>query len=92
MADRPHHDVERPLQSLAWQNRQQETRVILPKLRTPNANQVLQRRSAQYFQYDATLAETERFELSVPFKGYDALAKRWFQPLTHVSGSSRGGL
>ena len=31
------------------------------------------------------LAETERFELSVPFNGYDALAKRWFQPLTHVS-------
>ncbi len=31
------------------------------------------------------VAETERFELSVPFNGYDALAKRWFQPLTHVS-------
>jgi hypothetical protein len=31
------------------------------------------------------VAETERFELSVPFKRYDALAKRWFQPLTHVS-------
>jgi hypothetical protein len=31
------------------------------------------------------LAETEGFEPSVPFKRYDALAKRWFQPLTHVS-------
>lgn len=35
---------------------------------------------------EVVMAETERFELSVPFKRYDALAKRWFQPLTHVSG------
>ena len=32
------------------------------------------------------LAETERFELSVPNYQYDGLANRWFQPLTHVSG------
>ncbi len=34
------------------------------------------------------LAETERFELSVQMYPYDGLANRWFQPLTHVSGSS----
>jgi hypothetical protein len=33
------------------------------------------------------LAETERFELSVQMYPYDGLANRWFQPLTHVSGS-----
>lgn len=31
------------------------------------------------------MAETARFELAVPHKRYDALARRWFQPLTHVS-------
>jgi hypothetical protein len=35
------------------------------------------------------LAETERFELSVQMYPYDGLANRWFQPLTHVSGSQR---
>ena len=35
------------------------------------------------------LAETERFELSVQTYPYDGLANRWFQPLTHVSGSQR---
>jgi hypothetical protein len=35
---------------------------------------------------EAILAETEGFEPSVRFNPYDALAKRWFQPLTHVSG------
>ena len=37
------------------------------------------------------LAETERFELSVLMYPYDGLANRWFQPLTHVSGSQRRG-
>ena len=37
------------------------------------------------------LAETERFELSVQMYPYDGLANRWFQPLTHVSGSQRRG-
>ena len=37
------------------------------------------------------VAETERFELSVPSYQYDGLANRWFQPLTHVSGSLRRG-
>ena len=37
------------------------------------------------------MAETERFELSVPSYQYDGLANRWFQPLTHVSGSLRRG-
>ena len=32
------------------------------------------------------MAETEGFEPSIQFNPYDALAKRWFQPLTHVSG------
>ena len=32
------------------------------------------------------MAETERFELSVPNYQHDGLANRWFQPLTHVSG------
>ena len=31
------------------------------------------------------LAETEGFEPSVAHLGYDGLANRWFQPLTHVS-------
>ena len=35
------------------------------------------------------LAETERFELSVQMYPYDGLANRWFQPLTHVSGSQQ---
>jgi hypothetical protein len=33
------------------------------------------------------LAEREGFEPSVAFKGYDALAKRCFRPLSHLSGS-----
>ena len=37
------------------------------------------------------LAETERFELSVQMYPYDGLANRWFQPLTHVSGSQQRG-
>ena len=37
------------------------------------------------------LAETERFELSVPYSQHDGLANRWFQPLTHVSGSQQRG-
>ena len=37
------------------------------------------------------LAETERFELSVPSYQYDGLANRWFQPLTHVSGPQQRG-
>ncbi len=32
------------------------------------------------------LAETPGFEPGVPHSGYDGLANRWFQPLTHVSG------
>ena len=35
------------------------------------------------------MAETEGFEPSVPDYQYDGLANRWFQPLTHVSGSQR---
>ena len=35
------------------------------------------------------VAETERFELSVQMYPYDGLANRWFQPLTHVSGSQQ---
>lgn len=35
------------------------------------------------------LAETPGFEPGVPQLGYDGLANRWFQPLTHVSGSQR---
>ena len=31
------------------------------------------------------MAETVRFELTVRFDPYDALARRWFKPLTHVS-------
>ncbi len=31
------------------------------------------------------LAETPGFEPGVPYSGYDGLANRWFQPLTHVS-------
>ncbi len=31
------------------------------------------------------MAETEGFEPSVAHSGYDGLANRWFQPLTHVS-------
>ncbi len=37
------------------------------------------------------MAETERFELSVRMYPYDGLANRWFQPLTHVSGSQQRG-
>jgi hypothetical protein len=37
------------------------------------------------------LAETEGFEPSVQMYPYDGLANRWFQPLTHVSGSQRRG-
>ena len=39
----------------------------------------------------AEMAETEGFEPSVPNYQYDGLANRWFQPLTHVSGSQRRG-
>ena len=35
------------------------------------------------------MAETEGFEPSVQMYPYDGLANRWFQPLTHVSGSQR---
>ena len=38
---------------------------------------------------NAKVAETERFELSVQMYPYDGLANRWFQPLTHVSGSQQ---
>ncbi len=31
------------------------------------------------------MAETVRFELTVPLAGYDALARRWIRPLSHVS-------
>jgi len=34
-------------------------------------------------------AERERFELSVMLAQYDGLANRWFQPLTHLSGSAK---
>ena len=37
------------------------------------------------------MAETEGFEPSVQMYPYDGLANRWFQPLTHVSGSQRRG-
>ena len=36
------------------------------------------------------MAETEGFEPSVPHSGYDGLANRWFQPLTHVSALVAG--
>jgi hypothetical protein len=35
------------------------------------------------------LAETPGFEPGEPHSGLDGLANRWFQPLTHVSGSQR---
>ena len=31
------------------------------------------------------MAETVRFELTVPLAGYDALARRWIRPLSHIS-------
>ena len=31
------------------------------------------------------VAETVRFELTVPLAGYDALARRWIRPLSHIS-------
>ena len=34
-----------------------------------------------------SLAERERFELSVQVSPYDGLANRWFQPLTHLTDS-----
>lgn len=34
------------------------------------------------------MAETVRFELTVPLAGYDALARRWIRPLSHVSKKS----
>ena len=37
------------------------------------------------------VAETEGFEPSVQMYPYDGLANRWFQPLTHVSGSQQRG-
>ncbi len=37
------------------------------------------------------MAVREGFEPSVPFKGYNALAKRRFRPLSHLTGS-RGGI
>ena len=37
------------------------------------------------------LAETPGFEPGEPHSGLDGLANRWFQPLTHVSGSQRRG-
>ena len=33
------------------------------------------------------MAETPGFEPGVPHSGYDGLANRWFQPLTHVSSA-----
>lgn len=35
------------------------------------------------------MAETVRFELTVPLAGYDALARRWIRPLSHVSTKPR---
>ena len=46
-------------------------------------------RSDKVAAFQLALAETERFELSVPNYQYDGLANRWFQPLTHVSGSQQ---
>ena len=35
------------------------------------------------------MAETVRFELTVPLAGYDALARRWIRPLSHVSNKKQ---
>ena len=34
------------------------------------------------------VAERTRFELVIRVFAYDGLANRWFQPLTHLSGTS----
>jgi hypothetical protein len=39
--------------------------------------------------FQSVVAETEGFEPSVRMYPYDGLANRWFQPLTHVSGSQQ---
>ncbi len=36
------------------------------------------------------MAETVRFELTVPLARYDALARRWIRPLSHVSIEALG--
>lgn len=38
------------------------------------------------------MAETPRFELGVRRKPYDALARRWIKPLSHVSVKNGGGI
>lgn len=35
------------------------------------------------------MAETPRFELGVRDEPHDALARRWFKPLTHVSADQQ---